>query len=101
MVDHDILLRRLEISFCLSGPPLHWFVPISLIALKWSFLVTVAPYVCMLSGYLSKLEFLRALCWANYYTFCFLLIFLFFLRNTLPRVISLLTMFKPSFMVLL
>ena len=25
MVDHDILLNRLEISFGLSGPPLLWF----------------------------------------------------------------------------
>src|SRR6218665_999992 len=91
MVDHEILLQRLETSFGLSG-----FVRTYLIALRWWYWVTHA-----LLGFLSNLASLRALFWALSSTSYSQLIFLVYLLNTLPLATSMLTTSRLMSMVLL
>src|ERR1043165_4912506 len=93
LIDHDILLHRLEISFGLSGPPLLWFryhltdrtqmVILGDSRTSWVPVKFGVPQGSVL-GPLLYIMFTANI--------------LLSMLNTRPLVISMLTMFRPLFM---
>src|SRR6218665_8362 len=86
MVDHEILLQRLETFFGLSGSPLYCFRSYRS---DRSQMVVLGSHALL--GFLSNFVSLRAMFWALSSTSYSQLIFLVYLLNTLPLATFMLT----------